>query len=138
LTGVSERLDPACEALGITADLLEPGHAVLRMTVTEAMINQHGSTHGGYLFLLADAAFAWAVNVGQPASVAMAAEVTFCRPAFVGDDLRAEARRRSVYGRNGVHDVTVTDARTGDVVAEFRGHSMMVGRVSRTQEKEAT
>jgi hypothetical protein len=36
----------------------------------------------------------------------------------------AEAAERTRYGRNGVYDVTVR--RTGEIVAEFRGQSMMM------------
>jgi uncharacterized protein (TIGR00369 family) len=66
---VSELLDPTCDALGIVADSIAPGRAVLRLTVTDAMTNAHGMAHGGYLFLLADAAFAFAANSGEPVTV---------------------------------------------------------------------
>jgi acyl-CoA thioesterase len=122
-TGVSELLDPTCDALGIVADSIAPGRAVLRLTVTDAMTNAHGMAHGGYLFLLADAAFAFAVNSGEPMTVATGAQITFVKPAFSGDELSAETVERVRYGRNRIVDVTVRKA-DGSVVAEFRGQSV--------------
>ncbi len=117
--------DLTCQTLGIILDDVGPGRASLRMRVTRDMTNPHGTAHGGYLFLLADAAFAYACNSYGPVTVAHSAQVTFVRPAQVHDELRADAVERARYGRNGVYDVTVS--RTGgEVVAEFRGHSAVV------------
>jgi acyl-CoA thioesterase len=121
--------DEASRALGI--ELLEsgPGHAVARMRLTELMINGHGVAHGGYVFLLADTAFACACNSHGPAEVASGAEITFVRPARAGDLLTAVAAERTRYGRNGIYDVTVyRDADKRDVVAEFRGRSRAIGQ----------
>jgi acyl-CoA thioesterase len=113
--------DEASRALGI--ELLEQGEgtAVLRVTVTPAMVNGHGIAHGGYLFLLADTAFACACNDGGSVTVAAGADIDFLAPAHLGDVLIATAVERSRRGRSGIYDVTV---RRGDeVVAEFRGRS---------------
>ena len=118
--------DLTCQTLGIMLDDVAPGRASMRMTVTGAMVNGHGMAHGGYLFLLADSAFAYACNSYGPVTVAHSAQVTFLLPAAVGDELRAEAVERERYGRNGIYDVTVR--REGTVIAEFRGHSVVVGR----------
>lgn len=118
-------LDPACQKLGITAEEIGPGRAVLRMTVAEDMVNAHGMAHGGFLFLLADAAFAYACNDGTAVTVAQGAQVTFLRPAYVGDELSAEAVERTRFGRAGITDVTVRGS-DGSVIAEFRGQSQML------------
>jgi acyl-CoA thioesterase len=120
--------DQACRALDITLEEAEAGRARMRMRVTGAMANLHGIAHGGYLFLLADAAFAYASNATEQANVAHAAQVTFLRPVEVGDELVAEATARIHYGPHGVYDVTVRRADDGEVVAEFRGHSVQSGR----------
>jgi len=120
--GTGYARDATCTSLGITVDQVRPGGAVLRMRVTETMTNVHGSAHGGFLFLLADAAFAYACNSHGWAAVAQAAQVTFLRPAAVGDVLVAEALERARHGRGGIYDVTVRRA-GGAVIAEFRGHS---------------
>ncbi len=117
--------DLTCQTLGILLDDVGPGRASLRMRITRDMTNGHGTAHGGYLFLLADAAFAYACNSYGPVTVAHSAQVTFVRPAHVHDELHADAVERARYGRNGVYDVTVSRA-DGEVVAEFRGHSAVV------------
>lgn len=115
--------DNTCQSLGITLDVVGPGRAVLGMRVSAAMVNGHGIAHGGYLFLLADAAFAYACNSHGPVAVAQTAQVTFLQPARVGDQLVAEASERSRAGRHGMYDVTVSRPGHG-VIAEFRGHSV--------------
>jgi phenylacetic acid degradation protein PaaD len=123
--------DAASQALGIVIDGVTPGHALALMTVTAAMVNGHGIAHGGYVFLLADTAFAFACNTYGVVTVARGADITFVSPAREGDVLEAVAQERHREGRNGIYDVTVRrrGGSGGDsVVAEFRGHS----RESRT------
>ncbi|GIG64501.1 hydroxyphenylacetyl-CoA thioesterase PaaI [Phytomonospora endophytica] len=115
--------DLTCRELGIALDEVGPGRARMSMVLTGSMVNGHGIPHGGYVFLLADAAFAYACNSHGPVTVAQHASVTFVRAAAVGDTLVAEAVERVREGRNGVYDVTVTGPE-GRVVAEFRGHSV--------------
>src|ERR1700682_1962021 len=50
----------ASRDLGIEILGVGPGHARLAMTITERMVNGFGSCHGGFIFTLADAAFALA------------------------------------------------------------------------------
>lgn len=114
--------DTASAALGIELAELGTGRAVCRMEVTDRMINGHALCHGGYVFLLADTAFACACNSHGPVTVAAGAEITFVAPARAGDVLVAEAAERTRYGRSGIYDITVKKA-GGEVVAEFRGHS---------------
>ncbi len=114
--------DRASRHLGIEIDDVAPGRARARMTVGGSMVNGHGIVHGGYVFLLADTAFAFACNTYDAATVAAAAEIVFVAPAKEGDELEAEAVERLRYGRSGVYDVTVRK-RSGGVVAEFRGNS---------------
>ncbi len=117
--------DPACRSLGIVLEEVATGRARLRMRISGNMLNGHGIAHGGYLFLLADAAFAYACNTHGPVTVAQSAQVTFLRPAADGDELVAEAVERVRYGRHGVYDVTVRRP-AGEIVAEFRGQSVMI------------
>ena len=116
--------DTASQRLGMELISAGDGAATVRMTVTAEMVNGHGMTHGGYVFLLADTAFACACNSHGPVTVAAGADVTFLRPTAAGDVLQASAQERSTSGRSGIYDVTVT--RDGDVVAEFRGRSRMI------------
>ena len=133
--------DQASAGLGIELVELAPGRAVARMTVAAAMLNGHGIGHGGYVFLLADTAFALACNSHGPVTVAAGADVSFLAPVAEGDVLTAIAVERGVYGRSGIYDVTVsrsvhfsddsgnqdTESETaGQIVAEFRGRSRVV------------
>lgn len=114
--------DVASSHLGIEIDDVTPGQATARMTIGPLMINGHGIAHGGYVFLLADTAFAVACNTYETPSVARACEITFLRPAREGDRLVALAQERIREGRSGIYDVSVrTEA--GDRIAELRGHS---------------
>jgi len=106
---------------------VEVDHAVVRMTVTGEMVNGHAIAHGGYIFAVADSAFALACNSRGSATVAAGADVVFVAPARLGDVLVADARVRTAYGRSGVTDVSVTRAQDGAVIAEFRGRSRTVG-----------
>jgi acyl-CoA thioesterase len=117
--------DLASTSLGI--ELLEAadGHATVRMRVTGEMVNGHAMTHGGFVFILADTAFACACNSHGPVTVAAGADISFLRPTRTGDVLTAYASERVTQGRSGIYDVTVTCE--GDVVAEFRGRSRVIG-----------
>jgi acyl-CoA thioesterase len=125
--------DLASRSLGIEVREVGQGSAVVSMRVRDTMVNGHDIAHGGYLFLLADTAFACACNSYGPVTVAAGAEISFVTSARLGDLLVATARARTRYGRNGIYDVTVhraepdsqaTDGRT--VIAEFRGRSREV------------
>jgi acyl-CoA thioesterase len=127
MTPAAEAMFAADEASrGLGVELLEHGEgtAALRMTVTPAMVNGHGIAHGGYVFLLADSAFACACNSHGPVTVAAGADITFVAPAYEGDVLVARAYERTRYGRSGLYDVTVL--RGDEVIAEFRGRSRSV------------
>jgi acyl-CoA thioesterase len=117
--------DLTSQTLGIQLDDVTLGRATVHMRIADTMVNQHGIAHGGFIFLLADTAFAYACNSYGPVTVAQSAQVTFLQPAHVGDELHAEANERARSGRNGIYDVTVR--RNGKVVAEFRGHSVQIG-----------
>ena len=101
------------------------GRAVMTMTVTDAMTNGHKTCHGGYIFTLADSAFAFACNSYNQRAVAQMASVTFLAPGHQGDVLTADAREVQKFGRSGIYDVRVTNQK-GDVIAEFRGHSRTI------------
>lgn len=125
--------DRASAAAGLTVLDLGPGTATVTMTVRDEMVNGHGITHGGYVFLLADTAFACACNSEGAVTVATGADVNFLAATRPGDVLTARAERRTQRGRTGLYDVTVTRSYdAGDeVVAEFRGRSRsLAGRAA--------
>jgi acyl-CoA thioesterase len=114
--------DHASKGMGMEVLEIGPGYAQLGMTVTQRMLNGHGSCHGGFIFSLADSAFAFACNShGQPA-VAQHCTITYVTPGHLGMRLVADAKERQRGERSGIYDITVRDE-TGTVIAEFRGHS---------------
>ncbi|GAA2048927.1 hypothetical protein GCM10009839_63350 [Catenulispora yoronensis] len=128
--------DRASAGLGIELVDLAVGRAVVRMRVAGGMLNGHGIGHGGYVFLLADTAFALACNSRGPATVAAGGDISFLAPVAEGDVLTARAEERVVYGRSGIYDVTVvrgeevsnSGRNRPEIVAEFRGRSRNVAR----------
>lgn len=117
--------DCASKGLGMTIQRVGPGQAVLAMTVRPDMTNGHDICHGGFIFTLADSAFAFACNTHNQRAVAQQCAVTFIRPVHAGETLTAHAVERSRAGRSGIYDVTVHDSKDA-VVAEFRGHSRTI------------
>ena len=117
--------DRASQSFGMRIERIAPGEAVLTMTVAERMVNGHGICHGGFIFTLADSAFAFACNTYDRRTVAQHCAVTFIAPSRLGEVLRAHALEVSRAGRSGIYDVTVTGD-GGAVVDEFRGHSRTI------------
>jgi len=117
--------DAASQRLGMSLDHIAPGHATLSVTVTEAMSNGHGNCHGGYIFTLADSAFAFACNSYNEMVVAQHCSITYINPVRIGDRLTATAAEVSRRGRSGIYDIRITN-QDGVHVAEFRGHSRTV------------
>ena len=117
--------DSASQRLGMSLDHVAPGAATLSMTVTESMSNGHGNCHGGYIFTLADSAFAFACNGYNQLTVAQNCSITYISPGRIGDRLTAEAREVSRKGRSGIYDIRISN-QNGDLVAEFRGLSRTV------------
>jgi acyl-CoA thioesterase len=116
--------DDASRGLGMEITEIGPGHAVLTMTVKPHMVNGQRIAHGGFIFLLADSAFAFACNSHNERAVAAQCDITFIKPGELGDHLVATAREISRSGRSGIYDVRVTVNET--VIAEFRGHSRTI------------
>ena len=117
--------DRATKHLGMVLDHVAPGEATLSFTVTDIMTNGHDTCHGGYIFALADSAFAFACNSCNQRTVAQHCSITYIAPAFLGDRLKAVAREVSRVGRGGIYDVRITNQK-GEHIAEFRGHSRTV------------
>ncbi len=115
--------DNVAQDLAMEIAEIAPGRARLRMTVADSMVNGFGIAHGGYVFLLADSAFAYACNTHDAVTVAASADVVFVAPARAGDVLEASAVERTRYGRSGIYDVTVRRVADGAIIAEFRGGS---------------
>jgi len=117
--------DPASQALGMTLDEIRPGYARMSMRVRGDMLNGHATCHGGYIFMLADSAFAFACNSHNFNTVGAGCTIDYLSPGREGDVLVAEAVEQALQGKTGVYDIKVTN-QEGRTVALFRGKSHRV------------
>jgi acyl-CoA thioesterase len=120
--------------MGMHVANVGPGRAKVTMTVRADMLNGHATCHGGFIFTLADSAFAFACNSYNLTTVASGCSIEFVAPAREGDVLTAIGHERSASGRTGVYDIEVINQR-GESVALFRGRSHRVkGHIVETTE----
>ena len=117
--------DAASQAMGMHLLAAAPGCAHVSMSVRADMIQGHGTCHGGYLFALADSAFALACNSYNDATVGLGCSIDYVAPAHLGDTLSAECREQSRAGRTGNYDVRITN-QLGQLIALFHGKSYKV------------
>jgi acyl-CoA thioesterase len=143
--------DYASEWMGIEVLAVTDGHATIRMTLRQEMLNGFGMAHGGMIFAFADTAFALACNPVNPGpgdedsiTVAAGVDINFLKPAYRGQVVTAVADRRSSAGRSGLYDIQIFAAdpgaqahcpsssgqtnsgQPGELIAEFRGRSRTI------------
>ena len=109
--------DPYAKLLGAEIEIPAPGHSRVTVTVTEAMTNFHGITHGGLVFSLGDIAFAAASNSRGQTAVALNVDIAFLKASKPGDRLVAEAIEQHQSGRTALYDISVKD-QEGNLVAK--------------------
>jgi acyl-CoA thioesterase len=117
--------DRASQGLGMQIGRVAPGFAAMTMTVRADMLNGHATCHGGFIFALADSAFAFACNSHNLTTVAAGCAIEYLAPAREGDVLTATGRERAHAGRSGVYDIDVTNQH-GTTIAVFRGKSARI------------
>ncbi|MCY1400926.1 Acyl-coenzyme A thioesterase PaaI [compost metagenome] len=117
--------DQASRRMGMNLLSAGPGRSSVSMRVREDMIQGHGTCHGGYLFALADSAFAFACNSYNDATVAIGCSIDYVAPARQGDLLTATASEQSRSGRTGNYDVRIENQH-GQLIALFHGKSYKV------------
>lgn len=117
--------DAATQSLGMELIEVAPGRAIITMRVTPNMLNGHGICHGGYIFTLADSAFAFACNSYNQLVVAQENTITFLAPGKAGELLTAQATEQHLAGRSGIYDAVVT-GEDGRKIALFRGLSRSI------------
>jgi acyl-CoA thioesterase len=114
--------DRASKLMGMEIVEVRRGFARLALVVREEMLNGHDVCHGGYIFTLADSAFAYACNSGNHSTVALQCSISFSTSARLGDRLIATSQERVLGGRTGTYDGEVR-REDGSTVALFRGTS---------------
>jgi acyl-CoA thioesterase len=114
--------DRASQSLGIEILEVRPGFTRAAMSVRPDMVNGHDICHGGFVFTLADSAFAFCCNSFNAVTVAAGATIDFLAPAHKGDRLIATARQLWRSKRTGLYEIEVAKA-DGTVIALFRGRS---------------
>ena len=119
--------DRASASLGMVVERDDIGHAVVSMVIRDDMMNGHDITHGGFVFALADTAFAIACNDDVTVTVAAGADITFLKPTTTGQTLRATAVGAPGAGAP-ASTTSPSSTRRGMSVAEFRGRSVTTGR----------
>lgn len=119
------RRDAATQSLGMQIIKMGPGTARLNMRVRQEMLNGHQTCHGGFIFALADSAFAFACNSHNRNTLASGCSIDYLAPGRVDDLLTADAVEQSRAGRTGVYDVAVTN-QEGVRIALFRGRSYQI------------
>lgn len=115
--------DRVSPALGMRLKHVEPGQAIVTMTVRDDMCNGHNIAHGGIIFSLADTCFACACNSYNVVTVAADCSISYVRPALAGDILTATAMERSKGRTRAVYDVEISN-QNDQLVALFRGQAI--------------
>jgi len=118
--------DTASKGLGMELVEIRPGYARMTMRVRADMLNGHLSCHGGFIFALADSAFAFACNSHNLVTVGAGCTIDYLAPGRQDDMLTAEAVERALAGKTGIYDVNVTN-QEGRLIATFRGKSHRIG-----------
>lgn len=126
--------DAASKGMGMSLDKISPGQCVMSLVVEDRHLNGHGICHGGFIFTLADSAFAFACNSYNRQCVAQHNFISYLSPGQRGEKLAAAAKEVSLAGRSGIYDVRVTGG-DGRLVAEFRGCSRQLAGVHFEEEE---
>ncbi|MBK8508650.1 MAG: hydroxyphenylacetyl-CoA thioesterase PaaI [Candidatus Competibacteraceae bacterium] len=96
-------LDPFMNLLGLQGEITAPGQARVWGTIRPEFLNSWGSAHGGFLYSVADAAFALASNSRGTLAVALSAHIEYVQASEAGATVEARAieahagRRTAVY-----------------------------------------
>jgi len=101
--------EPFARKLGLKLIKLEPGYALVEMTLQPDTANIFETAHGGAIFSLIDEAFELSCNSHGTVAVALSVTVTYHRPPAQGAILRAESREIHRSAKTGTYDIKVTE-----------------------------
>jgi acyl-CoA thioesterase len=111
--------DPLMRLLGMEGEVLAPGKARVTASLKNEHLNNLGIAHGGFIYSLADAAFALASNSYGIPAVALATSIEYLQAGQPGDRLEAVASEIHLGYRTGVYEVEVRNAEA--LLAVFHG-----------------
>jgi acyl-CoA thioesterase len=111
--------DPYMQLLGLQTRVLEPGRAVVTAQVRPEHLNIHGNCHGGFLYSLADAAFALASNSHDTPAVALSTQMLYFKAVRAGEYLEAHASEENLGRRTATYRIEICSKER--VVALFTG-----------------
>lgn len=107
------------DRLGLSVVEVGEGRAHLRAEVTTEHVNIHGTAHGGFLYALADEAFALASNSREADAVALSTRMDYFVAVRPGDVVEAWATEEHLGRRVATYRVELR--REGRRVALFTG-----------------
>jgi acyl-CoA thioesterase len=113
--------------LGLVIDEIGTGYCKLHYQVTDVMLNGFNMIHGGVLFSASDSALAFACNSHGIITVALDVNISFTRPARMGELLTVEAQEAHLGNHIGIYDIRTTNA-AGELVALFKGTAYRTGK----------
>lgn len=111
--------DPLMAALGMEGEIVSPGKARVKATLRPEHLNSLNMAHGGFLYTLADSAFALASNSHGIPAVALATHMEYLKPGTLGDNVEAIASEIHLGYRTGLYHVEIR--RGDDLLAVFTG-----------------
>ncbi len=117
--------DALMQKLGGVLVATEKGTATAELIIREDHLQGHGTCNGAVIFALADAVFAVACNGGEYPAVGQHCNISYLKPAKLGDTLTAHAALRAEAGRTEIYDVSIQNQQQ-QLVAEFRGISRIL------------
>ena len=112
-------LDPFMVTLGLQAEVPAPGQARVWGVIRPEFLNSWGSAHGGFLYSVADTAFALASNSHGTLAVALAAHMEYLQASQAGAEVEALATEVHLGRRTAVYRVEVRSGAT--LLALFTG-----------------
>jgi acyl-CoA thioesterase len=119
-------LDNYTKLLGAQIVELRPGFARVKANPIIDHCNFNGVIHGGYIFSIADIAFAYASNAGGQMALALDMYISFRKPAKPCMELEAVAQEVHRSGRTGLYQIKV--ASNGELVALIQATVYFVDR----------
>jgi acyl-CoA thioesterase len=120
--------EPFARALGMDLVELGDGHSVVSMVYDpEKMNNIYARAHGGAIYALIDEAFETAGQTDGTIAVALNVNVTYVSSPEPGQQLQADAQRRSQTKKTASYDIRVTDE-NGQIIALCHALAFRTGK----------